>query len=114
MNLNEVKLIGRIAADPVLGENNHGRLTVSFGLLTERRRSVAVKRHRRNIDRFAVVAYGRLARVIGEYVRKGDQLYLEGKLQQQGSRERSAVRIVAVNVIMLGSGPARPERKKAA
>jgi len=66
-----------------------------------------------------VVAFGRLAEIIGEYLKKGSQVYIEGKIQtrkwqdQQG-QDRYTTEIVANDLQMLGGGQGQGSHQQGA
>lgn len=70
---------------------------------------------REETDWFTVVAWQRLAEVMGEYLTKGARVYVEGRLQTrswdgQDGQRRYATEVVASDLIMLDTrGGARPE-----
>jgi single-strand DNA-binding protein len=61
-----------------------------------------------------IVAWGRLGEVCGEYLSKGRQVFIEGRIQsrdwedQEGNR-RTTVEIIANDMIMLGAGGSQPQ-----
>ena len=109
--LNKVQIIGNLGADPEM------RATASGGGVTNFR--VAVGRNRRGTDGnpvdetewFRVVAFDsggyKLAEICHQFLRKGQTVYVEGRLQSRkytdkDGLERTAVEIVANEMIMLG------------
>jgi single-strand DNA-binding protein len=108
--LNKVQIIGNLGADPEM------RFTPSGSGVTNFR--VAVNRNRRGQDGnmveetewFRVVAWDsagyKLAEICNEYLRKGQRVYVEGRLQSRkytdkDGIERTSVEIVASDMIML-------------
>ena len=77
----KVTIIGNVGRDPEQRYTQSGMMTTSF--------SVAVNNRRRNPDGsfqdetewYRVTAFGRLAEVCQQYVTKGSQLYVEGRLR---------------------------------
>src|SRR5260370_42452153 len=61
------------------------------------------------IELHSVVAWQRLGEIVGEYVRKGSKLYVEGKLQtstwedKQSGERKYRTEIVARDIVLLGS-----------
>lgn len=117
-SLNRVMLIGNLGTDPELRHTPNGNAVASFSLATNeswggRDGQPAQER----TEWHKIVVWGRLAEVASEYLRKGRQLYVEGRLQtrqwqdQQGNK-RFTTEIVAQNFVMLGgrgdAGPAGP------
>jgi single-strand DNA-binding protein len=63
----------------------------------------------RQTEWHSIVAWQRLAEIVGEYVRKGTKLYIEGKLQttswqdRQSGEKKYRTEIVARDLVLLGS-----------
>ncbi len=107
--LNKVMLIGNLGADPEVRYMPTGGAVVNITLATSMRwkdkqsgeRKEATEWHR-------VVFFNRLAEVVGEYLKKGSQIYVEGRLQtrkwqDQNGQDRYTTEIVASEMHMLGS-----------
>ena len=109
--LNKVQIIGNLGADPEM------RNTAAGGAVTNFR--VAVSRNRRGTDGsmvdetewFRVVAFDsggyKLAEICHQFLRKGQTVYVEGRLQSRKYTdkegvEKTSVEIVANEMIMLG------------
>ena len=105
--LNKVQIIGHLGRDPEMTYTPSGAAVTNF--------SVAVNRTRRdpgggNVEEtewFRVVAWEKLAETCDEHLRKGDRVYIEGRLQSRkytdrDGVERTAVEIVAGDMVMLG------------
>lgn len=117
MNLNRVELIGNLTADPVVKTLPSGSRIVSFSLATRYDwKDSKTKEPKHKTEFHAVVAYGQLAGVVAKYLKKGDRVYLEGRLrttQWQGKDESWKYRteVIAVNLIMLGTKSGRKSEK---
>ena len=106
--LNRAQLIGHLGADPETRSTVAGQAVTTF--------RVAVNRTRRDpqsgqpvddTEWFRVVAWEKLAEIAGEYLRKGGQVYAEGRLQSRRYTdregvERTAVEVVAGDLVLLG------------
>ena len=106
--LNRVVLIGRLTRDPevsITKREGRERAVARFSVAYNRRYRVG-EEWKEESHFFDVKAYGNLAKVIGERYRKGDMVFVEGRLSQdrwetgEGQR-RSAVRIVADTVRLI-------------
>lgn len=106
--LNKVQIIGNLGRDPEMRYTPSGSAVTNF--------TVAVNRMRRGTDNnlveetewFRVVAWEKLAETCDRYLRKGSQVYIEGRLQSRkytdkDGIERTTVEIVANEMLMLGS-----------
>ena len=108
MNLNKAELIGNLAADPVARTLRSGTELVSFTVATSYRYLSAPKEKKSETDFHAVVAYGKLGQIVLKYLKKGDKVYVDGRLKTviwpgQGKARYPRTEIVANNLIMLGS-----------
>ena len=87
MSLNKVMLIGNVGRDPNVryleGNNpgNQGRKVATFTLATSERYRDRNGETRENTEWHNIVAWGQPADVCERFVRKGTQLYIEGKLR---------------------------------
>ena len=130
--LNKVQIIGNLGADPEMRALPSGAGVTNF--------RVAVSRNRRGTDGnmmdetewFRVVAFDsggyKLAEICNQFLRKGQKVYVEGRLQSRkytdkDGLERTSVEIIAGEMLMLsgreddagrGEGMARPTRTGAA
>jgi single-strand DNA-binding protein len=107
--LNKVTLIGNLGADPEVRLMPSGGSVANISLATTRRwkdkqtgeRKEATEWHR-------VIFFNRLAEIAGEYLKKGSQIYVEGRLQTrkwqgQDGQDRYTTEILAQELHMLGS-----------
>lgn len=115
-SLNKVTLIGNVGADPEVRTTAGGSRVASFSLATSRRWTTRNGREHEKTEWHRIVAWDRLAEDVERFVRKGDRVYAEGRLeyrswQDASGRTRYATEIVAQELIPLGGSGARsPER----
>ncbi|MNR71521.1 Single-stranded DNA-binding protein [compost metagenome] len=108
MSVNKVILVGNLGNDPDVNLLPSGGTVVNFSVATTDRwtdKESGEKKEQTEWHR--VVAYDRLADIVAEYVKKGRQVYVEGKLRRtkytdKDGIERTACDIVARDVQMLG------------
>lgn len=106
MSLNKVMIIGNLGRDPEIrqaGENKVANFTVA---VTERFTDRAGQRQERT-EWVNVVVWRKLAEIAQQYLRKGSQVYVEGKLQtrswdDQNGQKKYMTEVVADNFQMLG------------
>ncbi|MYA00633.1 MAG: single-stranded DNA-binding protein [Chloroflexi bacterium] len=103
--INRVELLGRVGGDPELRHTQGGTAVVQLRLATDRRR----ENGNDETDWHTVVCWAKQAEAVAEYVRKGERVYVSGRLQLQswetdGGERRSRIEIHAQEVIFLGSG----------
>lgn len=109
-SVNKLILVGNVGRDPEIQATSNGHKVAHFSLATSRR----IPRENgfeERTDWHRVTVWDRLAELVGEYVRKGDRLYIEGRMQYD-SYERDGVTIptsdvVVRELVMLGSASGR-------
>lgn len=108
MSVNKVILLGNLGADPEVRFTQGGQAVATFRMATSESwtdRSSGQRQERTEWHR--VVAWGRLAELCGEYLRKGRQCYVEGRIQtrewqDKEGQKRYTTEIVASQVVFLG------------
>jgi single-strand DNA-binding protein len=106
--LNKVMLIGNLGADPEVRYTAGGSAVANIRLATAeawRDRESGEQQERTEWHR--VVFFGKLAEIVEQYVKKGSQLYVEGRIQtrkwqDKDGNERYSTEIVASDMQMLG------------
>jgi len=102
--LNKVLFIGRIVKDPEVKVTTSGVAVATFSIAVGR--NYANTNGEKETDFFNVVAYRKLAEIIGKYVKKGSLISIDGKIQnrsyeaQDGSK-RYITEIICENVVFL-------------
>ncbi len=122
MSLNKVMLIGNVGKDPEMRHLENGVAVVTLPIATSERfkdRSGDVKEH---TEWHNVVFWRNLAEIVEKHVRKGSQVFIEGKLrtrnwEDQSGQKRYTTEIVAETMRLLGRRPdsdntAAPETKQ--
>jgi single-strand DNA-binding protein len=100
-DINRVYLIGRLTRDPELRYTQGGTSIANFSVANNRTYTVQNER-KESVSYFNCVAWGKPGEVIAQYLKKGQRIALEGRLQQrswqdQGGQKRSTVEIVVEN-----------------
>ena len=117
--INKVILVGRLGQDPEVRYTPSGQPVANFSVATSEEwkdKNSGEKQERTEWHR--IVAWRRLGEICGEYLRKGSQVYIEGRLQTRSWEDRDGnkrytTEIVARDMQMLSSG-ARDQRPSAA
>jgi len=81
MYLNKVLLYGNLTRDPELKALPSGAQVVSFGIATNRSYKDKDGNKQEQTEFHNIVAFGRLAEVMGQYLKKGRPVYVEGRMQ---------------------------------
>jgi single-strand DNA-binding protein len=102
--MNRVMLIGRLGKDPELRYTPSGTPLAKFTLATDRRKHNGEKQPP---DWHRIIAWNRLAEICGQYLFKGKQVMIEGRIEYD-SYEKDGVKhyttdIIAENMEMMGS-----------
>ena len=105
--LNKVMIIGHLGRDPEMRYTPSHRAVTNFNVATSRSWKTADGERHTETEWFNVVAWGSLAEICHEYLTKGQQVYIEGRLQTRKweddeGNKRSTVEIHANEMIMLG------------
>ena len=108
-SVNKVILVGNVGQDPEVRYTPSGVPVGRLSLATNERFKDNNDQWQDRTEWHSVVAWQRLAEIVGEYVRKGTKLYIEGKLQttswqdRQSGEKKYRTEIVARDIILLGS-----------
>lgn len=118
--LNKVMIIGRLGRDPEMRYTPSGRPVTSFSVATNRSWVNSEGERRDDTEWFNVIAWGNLAEICKQHLTKGQQVYVEGRLQTRGWEDESGKKhyrteLVANEMIILGDrrGPEAAEESPA-
>ncbi len=106
--VNKVILIGHLGADPETKSMPSGMSVANLSLATsESYKDKQTNEWQERTEWHRVALFGRLAEIAGEYLRKGSQVYIEGRLrtrkwQDKQGNDRYSTEIVAAEMQMLG------------
>ena len=100
--MNKVMLIGNAGGEPKLEYTpTTGTARVRFGLATNRRwKDKATGDQKEETTWFTIVAWDRLAETCGQYIHKGDKVYVEGRFTSRKYTGQDGVERTAFEVIM--------------
>ena len=105
--LNKVMIIGNLGREPEMRFTPSGRPVTTFTVATSRSWNTADGERHTDTEWFNVVTWGNLAEICKQYLTKGQQVYIEGRLQTRRWEDkegvkRATVEIVATEMMMLG------------
>jgi single-strand DNA-binding protein len=105
--LNKVMVIGHLGRDPEMRYTPSGRPVTTFSVATTRAWHSSDGERHEETEWFNVVAWGSLAEICNQHLRRGQQAYVEGRLQTRRwddaeGKKHSATELVAKEIIMLG------------
>ncbi len=106
-SLNKVMIIGHLGREPEMRYTPSGKPVTTFSVATTRAWSGSDGERHEETEWFTIVAWGNLAEICKQYLAKGQQVYVEGRLQTRRwedgeSKKHAAIEIVASEMIMLG------------
>jgi single-strand DNA-binding protein len=105
--LNKVMIIGHLGRDPEMRYTPSGRPVTTFTVATSRSWNTSDGERHTETEWFNIVTWGNLAEICKQYLTKGQQVYIEGRLQtrkwedNEGTKHTS-VEIVANEMMILG------------
>jgi len=79
-SVNKVILLGNVGKDPEIRSTGGGTMVANFGLATSERYKDGQGNWQDRTEWHNIVAYGRVAEIIRDYVKKGHKLFVEGRL----------------------------------
>ena len=103
-SLNQCNFIGNLGGDPEIRYTPNGKAVTNFSIaVTEKYKD------EKKTEWVKCVAWGRLAEVIAEYLKKGSSIFISGRLQtrsweDQNGNKRYTTEVVANQMQMLGGG----------
>lgn len=109
MNVNKVVLVGRLTRDPEIRNTASGQSVATLALATNRFWKDKNGQRQEKTSFHNVVLWGRLAEIAGQYLTKGQEAYIEGRLESRkyvakDGTNRYVTEVVAENM-QLGSKP---------
>ena len=106
--INKAILIGNLGRDPELRYTPSGLAVANFSLATSETRTNKDGEKETRTEWHRIVAFGRLGEICGEYLAKGKQIYIEGRIQTRDWEDKDGIKrytteIVANQMQMLGT-----------
>ncbi len=117
--VNKVILVGNLGANPEMRFTQGGQAVANLRLATTERWTDRNGQKQEATEWHRVVVWGKQAEIVGQYLTKGRQVYVEGRIrtrqwQDQQGQKRYTTEIVAQSVQMLGGRAERPAEEAAA
>lgn len=113
MNLNKIFLIGNLTRDPESRTLPSGQSISNFGLATNRVWADAeTKEKKQQVEFHNVVAFGRLAEICNQYLKKGKLVFIEGRIQTRNWQGQNGETKYRTEIVVEGMqmGPKKPEQ----
>jgi single-strand DNA-binding protein len=105
--VNKAILVGHLGADPEMRHTQSGTAVATFRVATTERYNDRSGERQERTEWHRVVTWAKLAEICNTYLKKGKQVYIEGRIQtrqweDQSGATRYTTEIVANNMVMLG------------
>lgn len=106
--LNKVMLIGNLGRDPEVRSIPSGQQVATFTLATNRRWTDKAGQRQEQTEWHQIVCWGKLAEIAGQYLTKGKQIFVEGRIQtrswddKQTGEKKYRTEVICENFQMLG------------
>ncbi len=112
--VNKVILLGRVGKEPEVRYTPSGSAVATFSIATTESWKDKGGKKTEKTEWHNIVAWRKLGEICGEYVKKGNLLYVEGKIQtreweDKGGNKRNTTEIVIHEMKMLGGGKKQQE-----
>ena len=100
MSVNKVILLGRVGADPEVKYMPSGNAVLNLSIATNRKfKNQESGNYEDKTEWHRVVFFNKPAETIGQYVKKGQQLYVEGRLQTRKWQDKDGVEKYSTDII---------------
>lgn len=106
--VNKAIILGNLGRDPEMRSTQSGSQVANFSIATSRQYTDSSGQKQEETEWHRIVAFGRLAEICGQYLRKGKQVYIEGRIQtrswddKETGQKKFMTEIVAEQMQMLG------------
>jgi single-strand DNA-binding protein len=101
-SVNKVILLGNVGKDPEIRSTGGGTMVASFGLATSERYKDPQGNFQERTEWHNIVAYGRTAEIIRDYVKKGHKLFIEGRITTRSwdDKEHAGRKVYRTEIIV--------------
>lgn len=106
--VNKVILLGNVGKDPEMRATQGGTVVANFTLATADRQKDQTGNWVDKTEWHNLIAFGRTAEIVRDYVKKGSQLYIEGKIQtrswddKESGQKKYRTEIIVNDMSLLG------------
>ena len=96
---NKIFLIGRLGADPTVKYTQEGTTITNFNIATDEKWNDKNGEKVQKTEWHKITAFGKLAEICGKYLKRGSQIFLEGKVQTRNYDDKDGVKRYVTEVI---------------
>ena len=98
-SLNKVQIIGRLGKDPEIRYTQGGQAVASFSVATDSKWTNKSGEKQEKTEWHRVKAWGKLGELAGEYLAKGRQVYVEGRLETSEYTDKEGVKKYSTEIV---------------
>ena len=108
-SVNKVIIVGNLGKDPEMRYSTDGAAIANISIATTESWKDKSGAKQEKTEWHRICFFGKLAEIVGQYLKKGSQIYVEGRLQtrkwqdKESGQDRYATEIIADRMQMLGS-----------
>jgi len=114
--MHKVTIIGHLGRDPEMRYTPEGQGVTTFSVASSRKYKTSAGEQREETEWFNCSAWGKLAEVCNQYLTKGKQVYVEGRLktrtyQTQAGETRFSIDVTCQEIQFLGGGQSQGQEQ---
>ena len=98
--MNKIIVIGHLGRDPEMRYTPNGQAVTSFSVASSRRYTTSGGDQREETEWFNVSAWGKLGETCNQYLTKGQQVYIEGRMSSRTYEGRDGTTSVSIDVFL--------------
>ena len=98
MSFNKITIVGYLGRDPELRSTPQGTAVCNFSVATTEKRKNTTGETEEHTIWFRIAAWGRQAELAAEYLAKGKQVYVEGRLRREEYNDREGIQRTSLEV----------------
>jgi len=112
--MHKITIIGHLGRDPEMRYTSEGQAVTTFSVASSRKYKTSAGEQREETEWFNVSAWGKLGETCNQYLTKGKQVYIEGRLktrtyQAQNGETRFSIDVTCQEIQFLGGGQGRDQ-----
>ena len=98
--MNKIIVIGNLGRDPEMRYTASGQSVTSFSVASSRRYRTSDGEQREETEWFNVSAFGRLSEICNQYLTRGQQVYVEGRLRSRSYTDRNGEQRHSLDIML--------------
>src|SRR3989304_4876555 len=99
-SLNKLQLIGNLTKDPEMRYTSNGSAVTNFSIATNRQWKDSSGKENDEVTFHRVVAWGKLAEICSQYLKKGSKVYAEGRVSNRKWKDQQNVEHMTTEVVL--------------